>query len=113
MVALAVWVAHICFRIELLNARADHWLSRPESHDPDVKKWRASGDPARDELREWVGSWGVLQYLLTPFAILLAVAVMFSRRPRWQRFVAGSCGLISIGVAALTFYRGYLSALGS
>jgi hypothetical protein len=114
MTVLAVWVLFVCIRIEVLNARADNWLSQPEAHDPDAGKWRVSksGDLPRDELREWVRGFGVLQYVLGPCAILFSLAAAFSRIPRWQRSVACLLCATSIAVVAMTFYRGYLSALG-
>ena len=114
MTVLAVWVLFVCVRIEVLNARAGYWLSQPEAHDPDGGKWRVSksGDLPRVELRAWVRNFGVLQYFLTPIAILVSLTVIFSQRPRWQRFTACLFCVTSVVVVALTFHRGYLSALG-
>ena len=112
MIAFAVWVLFVCISVEILNAHAGHWLAQPEAHDPDAGKWRASGDVTREQLREWLRGPGMLQYLLAPFATLLSFAFLCSQPQRSQRFVACLFCVTSAIVVALTFYRGYWSALG-
>ncbi|MDB6124719.1 MAG: hypothetical protein JWQ71_3712 [Pedosphaera sp.] len=73
LIALGVWVLFVCIRIEILDARANHWLSRPEAHDPAGGKWRVSmaGNEPRDELRRGLVGWAYFStsLRLVPFCL--------------------------------------------
>ncbi|HEY4261366.1 MAG TPA: hypothetical protein VGM98_14460 [Schlesneria sp.] len=63
-------------------------------------------------LRAWVGSMGLLQYVLAPAALFWSLDIVVSDRLRGRRVVAGLCGLLNLICIALMYYRGYWSSLG-
>lgn len=66
---------------------------------------------ARNDLCAWVGTFGLLQYLLAPTALILAMA-QATLRVGWRRILAIICACTTVLSIVLMFYRGYLSSLG-
>lgn len=70
---------------------------------------------ALNRLRDVVGSWGLLQYLLVPAALLVCAAAVLQRRPALPthaRVVAAVCGALNLLAGASMLHRGYFSSLG-
>ena len=83
-------------------------LSSDEEKELEADKARAEANSA---LFGWVGSFGQLQYLLAPIALILAVAQSMLRI-RWRRIAAIICTCTTVLSIVLMFYRGYFSSLG-
>lgn len=148
--ALALLVAFIAVRIELLNHAAGSILPNHEyvNNDPaeGPTKWRQSpfttearwrqqyvrdlaGQPttrpltpaeclqmgtdvsrgqANNQLRDFVETAGLLQYLLVPLLVATAVLVLRGDRPR----LALPLIMVALVAAALMFHRAYFTSLG-
>lgn len=103
-------------RVEVLNAQAGFYL--PRDFAVDGGKWRQSlyvvtaAENARNQMRDVVGTWGLVQYPLT-YGLVVAYGVTLYRRPalRWRMpLVVGA--LATVGCVVLMHYRGYFTALG-
>jgi hypothetical protein len=115
---------------ELMIARsrqADFEAAHPDEEIPDETAFRgqpysptelatidAEVDHSRrnSTLRAWVGSMGLLLYVLAPAALLWSLDIVVSDRSRGRRLFAGLCGLLNLVCIALMYYRGYWSSLG-
>lgn len=63
--------------------------------------------------RDFVASFGLLQYIVAPTALLLSLILIRSKRlgRRW-RIGAGCLATCNLGCIGLMLFRGYFSALG-
>jgi len=67
---------------------------------------------ANSALRHWVQTWGLLQYVLAPLAVVLSL-VLLIRAPSWRgRLGFSLLGTLSGGAVVLMLYRGYFTSLG-
>ena len=114
---LAAFVLYTSLRIEYLNVRAGSYLPR---HDRNADgsfsdgKWRISSECApRDQLRAIVATFGLMQYLLAPLLLTLAVLTVVRTRSGWVRLVGSCCSLIALFALTLMYYRGYYTSLGN
>ena len=116
MILLTAVVLQTAIRIEILNAKAGYFLPRKDLNTdngfPDGK-WRMSGENnPRDQLRDVVQTFGLMQYALAPSLLILAVIVAWRSRQLWAK-VAGTASLISaIAAIWLMLHREYLQSLG-
>ncbi len=113
---LTACVFYTAVRIEVLNAQAGYYLPRQDKK-PDGSfsdgKWRVSmNNSPRDQLREIVESYGLMQYLLAPILLMLSVFVTARSKPLWAKIIASISLLVSVAAIYLAFYREYLSSLG-
>jgi len=113
---LAVFVAYTAVRIEILNAQAGYYLPRQDKvSDGSFSdgKWRVSMNSSpRDQLREVVESYGLMQYLLAPFLLIISVLVIAKSRSVSAKILGSVCTFVSMSAISLMFYREYLSSLG-
>lgn len=65
-----------------------------------------------NDLRDLVGSFGLLQYLLCPFVIIVSSVLFFKQQVRFDRGVCGVAGLAAAVCLGMALYRGYFAALG-
>ena len=110
LVGLSLWVGVVAGVIEVQNARAGYYLPRRDLEDG---KWRVSrADTPRDKLRGLVGGVGLLQYLISPFVVLLGIyhATHTAVRSRWILSITAL--LVAVVAGGLAFYRDYLGSLG-
>ena len=116
LMLLTAFVVHSAARIEVLNIQAGNYLPR-RNRDLDGNltdgKWRISPEnSARDQLREAVQTFGLMQYVLAPVLLIFSLAVFFKTR----RSRASVAATFSVFVAAiviwLMLYRGYYESLG-
>jgi TRAP-type uncharacterized transport system fused permease subunit len=113
---LAACVFYTAVRIEVLNTQAGYYLPRQDKN-PDGSfldgKWRVSmNNSPRDQLREIVESFGLMQYLLAPILLILSVFVIARSNPLWAKIIASVSLLVSVATIYLAFYREYWSSLG-
>jgi hypothetical protein len=130
-------------RVEILNARGGYPLPFPswstgkwrESRAVDETAFRyfnAQSDPTlmsrplspaeresirqnvfRNRLRGVVGTWGLAQYALVPFGLVISVVVLGQRRrSSGGRALAGVCFVANLLAGASVLHRGYFSSLG-
>ena len=114
MFLLTAFVIQTAVRIEVLNFRAGNYLPR-KNLDGTVAdgKWRASLDNGpRDRLRELVQTFGLLQYVLAPLSLILAILVLLKASRSWVKIGAKLSSLASTFAIALMFYREYYQSLG-
>jgi len=116
MTLLTAFVFYAAARIEILNAQAGYYLPRQDKNSNDSfddGKWRisVSAEP-RDELRAAVMSYGLMQYLLAPFLLILSVFVLIKSKNAWTKILGGASAFVSLAAIYLMFYREYLSSLG-
>jgi TRAP-type uncharacterized transport system fused permease subunit len=113
---LTAFVFYTAVRIEVLNARAVEYLPRRDKNTDrsySDGKWRISlSNSPRDELREIVQSYGLMQYLLAPLLLILSVLVIAKSKHIRGKFFAGVSILVSVTAIYLMFSREYLSSLG-
>jgi len=70
-------------------------------------------DKENSAFRDFVGSFGLMQYIVAPIAFYIAILLVTSKSvPKSKRFVAGGMCLLSGACIVLMFYRGYFSSLG-
>lgn len=116
LMLLTVFVLHSAARIEILNVRAGNYLPRRD-RDPNGTlsdgKWRLSlENTARDQLREAVQTFGLMQYALAPLLLIFSFVVFFKNRRSWAS-VAATFSVFAAAVAiSLMLYRDYFGSLG-
>ncbi|HQY89693.1 MAG TPA: hypothetical protein PK402_13655 [Tepidisphaeraceae bacterium] len=72
----------------------------------------AKKEKANSELRAWVGSAGLLQYLLLP-ALMISTLISFASKPSNKAAaVLILIMIVNVGAAISLFYRDYLGSLG-
>jgi hypothetical protein len=116
MILLAAFVIQTAARIEVLNSQAGNYLPR-QDRNPDGTfadgKWRASlENTPRDQLRGVVQTLGLLQYLLAPLLLILAVAVSLRSRELRTKRAGAVCAVVALIAVSLMLYRGYYQSLG-
>lgn len=113
---LTAFVLHSAARIEVLNIRAGNYLPRRD-RDPNGSlsdgKWRNSRENTpRDQLRDAVETFGIMQYVLAPLLLIFSFVVFFKNRRSWVG-VAATFSVFAAGVAiSLMLYRDYFGSLG-
>ena len=116
MTLLTAFVVHSAARIEVLNFQAGSYLPRRD-RDLDGNltdgKWRISPENSpRDQLREAVQTFGLMQYVLAPVLLIFSLAVFFKTR-RSRASVAATVSVFVAAIAiSLMLYRGYYESLG-
>jgi hypothetical protein len=116
MFLLTALVVQTAVRVEVLNFQADNYLPRSD-RNPDGTladgKWRVSGENSpRDQLRALVETFGLLQYLLSPLLLILAILVLLQSRRSWVKAGATISLVLSSIAMTLMFYREYFQSLG-
>ncbi len=116
MFLLTAFVVQTAVRIEVLNFRAGSYLPRKD-RNPDGTladgKWRISSENSpRDQLRALVQTLGLLQYLLAPLLLILAIPVLWKSRKAWVRLGAALSLIASTIAISLMLYREYYQSLG-
>lgn len=117
-----MYVAMVAAYIEVMNSRANGRLPNREYRNNNpaegVVKWRVEALPsdevslANSRLRDFVSSFGLLQYLAAPLLILLAVVFStVSRNPVSWIWASGPLG-VGLGACALMWHRAYFGSLG-
>ena len=66
----------------------------------------------RNRLRAIVGTWGLLQYVIAPLALILAVTGIAAAKRWTSKAAAIACGAVALACIVLMFSRGYLTSLG-
>jgi hypothetical protein len=113
MIALTFWLAIVAASIKAQNAATGYYLPRRGSGAD--REWRTSmrGDEPRDRLYKLVAPAGLLQYVLAPLVVGLAIFhfATSSGHPgrRGISCVAGAVAVVALGLA---LYRGYYWSLG-
>jgi hypothetical protein len=116
LMLLTAIVVHSTARIEVLNIRAGNYLPRHD-RNPDGTfidgKWRSSQEnTARDQLRDAVQIFGLVQYVLAPLLLILSLIAFFKTRRSWGS-VAATLSVFAAAVAiSLMLYRDYYGSLG-
>jgi len=116
LMLLTAFVLHSAARIEALNIRAGNYLPRRD-RDPNGSlgdgKWRNSRENTpRDQLRDAVQTFGIMQYVLAPLLLIFSFVVFFKNRRSWVG-VAATFSVFAAGVAmSLMLYRDYFGSLG-
>ena len=92
LMLLTVFVLYSAARIEVLNVRAGNYLPRRD-RDPNSTasdgKWRLSlENTARDQLRDAVQTFGLMQYVLAPLLLFFFFVVFFKNRRSWASVAA-------------------------
>ena len=116
LILLTAFVVHSAARIEVLNIQAGNYLPR---RDRDLEgnltdgKWRISSEnSARDQLRDAVQTFGLMQYVLAPVLLIFSLAVFLKTR-RSRASVAATFSVFVAAIAiSLMLYRGYYESLG-
>ena len=116
LMLLTAFVVHSAARIEVLNFQAGNYLPR---RDRDLEgnltdgKWRISPENSpRDQLREAVQTFGLMQYVLAPVLLIFSLAVFFKTR-RSRASVAATFSVFVAAIAiSLMLYRRYYESLG-
>ena len=116
LIILTAFVLHSAARIEILNVRAGNYLPRRD-HNPEGGlidgKWRISlENNARDQLRAAVGTFGLMQYILTPLLLIFSLAVFFKTSRSWTHAVAAFSVFASVIAISVMLYRSYWESLG-
>lgn len=66
-----------------------------------------------NEFREFVGSWGLWQYIVAPLGVVLTLLLPGRRNsPRLVNTLAAAAVLVSSSCVVMMIYRGYFSSLG-
>ena len=116
LMLLTAFVVHSAARIEVLNIQVGSYLPRRD-RDLDGNltdgKWRISPENSpRDQLREAVQTFGLMQYVLAPVLLIFSLAVFFKTR-RSRASVAATFSVFVAAIAiSLMLYRGYYASLG-
>ena len=112
---LAAFVTFTAVRIEILNAQAGYYLPRQDKNSDGSFSdgiWRVSiNNNPRDQLREVIESYGLMQYLLAPLLFILSIFVIATSKPVSAKVLGSVCILASMAAIYLMFYREYLSSL--
>jgi hypothetical protein len=116
MILLAALVFQSAVRIEVLNIQAGNYLPRRDRNLEGTLsdgKWRISAENTpRDQLREAVQTFGLLQYVLAPLLLLLALGVFLKTRRSWSGSLAAFSGVVAVSAISLMLYREYYQSLG-
>lgn len=67
---------------------------------------------ARNELRDVIETWGLLQYGMVPAAALVAVWLIRPSRRGRHRVLGWGCLSLAVVCGGLMFYRSYFTSLG-
>ena len=109
-------VLQTAVRIEVLNAQAGFYLPRGDRNEDGSfsdGKWRVSLDGTpRDRLRELVQTFGLAQYLLAPFLLVLAAVQFWKLRGAWTRVLTMCAMTVALVSILLMMYRQYYQSLG-
>ena len=98
------------FRHQAELAGKSFVLTDAQNREIEAAVERARVDAA---FREFVSSWGLLQYVLAPFTFLLGLYLAKSRKaPASHRVGAWVMTVAAAACIVLMFYRGYFSSLG-
>jgi hypothetical protein len=63
--------------------------------------------------RDFVGTWGQLQYIIAPAALVASLTLVMRRRAgKGIRLAAGVAGAVAVICVVMMFYRGYFTAMG-
>jgi hypothetical protein len=113
---LTAFVLHSTARIEVLNMRAGNYLPR-HNRNPDGTlidgKWRSSQEnTARDQLRDAVQTFGLVQYVLAPLLLILSLIAFFKTRRSWGSVAATLSVFAAVIAISLMVYRDYYGSLG-
>ena len=116
MFLLTAFVVQTAVRVEVLNYQAGNYLPRADRNADGTfadGKWRLSTENTpRDQLRGLVGTWGLLQYVLAPLLLMIAVIIFLKSRRSWLT-MAATLGVVVASLAiSLAFYREYFPSLG-
>jgi len=116
LVLLTAFVLHSAARIEVLNMRAGNYLPRRD-RDPEGTltggKWRISPEnTARDQLRDAVQTFGLMQYVLDPLLLIFSLVVFFKTKKSWASVVATFSVFAAAVAISLMLYRDYFGSLG-
>jgi hypothetical protein len=116
MILLTAFVLQSAARIEVLNMRAGNYLPRRDRNPDDSfadGKWRISQENTqRDQLRGLVQTLGLLQYVLAPLLLILAIAVFLKSRESRTKVAAAFSVFVATIAISLTLYREYFQSLG-
>jgi hypothetical protein len=116
MILLTAFVLHSAARIELLNIRAGNYLPRSDRNlDASFSdgKWRISEENTpRDQLRTAVETFGLMQYVLAPLLLILALTVFLMSARSWTRMAATFSVVVATVAISLALYREYHQSLG-
>jgi len=90
--------------------------SKEERARPAAEDVRLRPDPRRDndesQLRSWVASWGLAQYVVAPLALFLAIHALVRARTAKRRCAFAAAATLSGAAIGMIFYRGYFTSLG-
>jgi hypothetical protein len=116
MFLLTVFVVQTAVRVEVLNIQAGDYLPRKD-RNPDGTladgKWRVSlENTPRDRLRGLVETFGLLQYVLAPLLLGVAIVVLLKSSRSWVKVGATLSLVLSVIAMSLMFYREYYQSLG-
>jgi hypothetical protein len=116
MILLTAFVLQSAARIEVLNMRAGNYLPRSDRNSADSLadgKWRMSQEnTSRDQLRGLVKTLGLLQYVLAPLLLILAIAVFLKSRGSRAKVGAAFSVFVATIAISLMLYREYFQSLG-
>lgn len=115
MILLTAFVLQSAARIEILNMRAGNYLPRSDRNPVDSLadgKWRISQEnTSRDQLRGLVQTLGLLQYVLAPLLLILAIAVFLKSRGSRAKVAAAFSVFVATIAISLMLYREYFQSL--
>lgn len=116
LILLAAFVIQTTARIEVLNYQAGNYLPRNDRNLDGTfadGKWRVSLDNTpRDQLRSAVQTFGLLQYVLAPLLLVLAIVVSWQSKKSWAKVAGATSLLVAVIAVWLMLYREYYHSLG-
>ena len=116
MFLLTAFEVQTAVRIEILNVQVGGYLPRTiqnSNETPQDGKWRASLENSpRDQFRSVVATYGLLQYLLVPLLMMLAILVLWRSQKKWIKIGAMLSVSAPTIAMSLMFYREYYQSLG-
>lgn len=116
MCLMAGVVLYTALHIEILNAQANYYLPRKDRNEDGSfadGKWRVSEENSpRDRLRNLVGTFGLMQYVLSPLSFILAVIVYSRFKQTWAKVAGSIVFLISVVAIWLMLHRECFQSLG-
>ena len=115
MFLLTAVVVQTAVRVEVLNYRADNYLPRRDRNADGTfadGTWRRSMENnPRDLLRDLVSTWGLLQYVLAPLLLIVAVVVFLKSKRSWVTAAATFSVVVASVAISLALYRAYYPSL--
>jgi hypothetical protein len=116
MFLLTAFVVQTAVRVEVLNFQAGNYLPRTD-RNPDGTladgKWRESlENNPRDQLRDLVATFGLLQYLLAPLLLIFAIVVLLKSSRSWAKICVTLSLVVSTIAISRMLYREYYQSLG-